>query len=104
MLLPIAIVTARSIWFLTATSTAVECSAALPMMATTMTPTKTLFMPSALPASSTEPTSISLIHATPAVATSSTMIDVSLRPLRRLGVLLACRPPGPRTDGDASPA
>ena len=45
MLLPTAMFSARSILFFSATRTAVECSAALPMTATTITPTKTLFIP-----------------------------------------------------------
>ena len=53
--------TARSIWFFIATSTAVECSAALPTMATTTTPMKIWFIPSTWLACSTAPTRISLI-------------------------------------------
>src|SRR5262249_21700368 len=49
MPLPTAMVTARSILFLAATSTAVECSAAFPTVATTMTPTNTSLMPTAPP-------------------------------------------------------
>ena len=76
MLLPTAMFTARSILFFIATSTAVECSAALPITATTITPTKILLMPIEWTAPSMELTRISLIQATPIVATASTMILV----------------------------
>ena len=79
MLLPMAMVTARSILFFMATKIAVECSAALPMVATTMTPTKTLFMPRESAAALTEPTRNSLMTATAAVAATSTRIAVRRR-------------------------
>ena len=51
-----------------------ECSAALPTMATTMTPTKTSVRPSCSRAASTDPcTSNSLITATSVVATARTI-------------------------------
>ena len=56
---------------LTPVFVAVECSAALPMVATTITPTNTGVSPSECEASSTAPTSNSLIHATSRVAPSS---------------------------------
>ena len=52
--------------------TAVECSAALPRIATTNTPTKTSLSPSACEVGSIAPTRISLIHAIAAVAAAST--------------------------------
>ena len=64
---------AMSILFLSAMRMAVECSAALPMMATRITPTKTSVMPQVLAVASTAPTRNSLISATNAVATSSTV-------------------------------
>ena len=48
--------------FFIATSTAVECSAALPTTATTTTPMKTLPRPSAVPAASTAWTRSSLTN------------------------------------------
>ena len=66
--------------FFNAIRTAVECSAALPTIATTITPTKTSVSPSVRLASSTAPTSTSLIQATKAVATSRTTDDFRLTP------------------------
>ena len=76
MLEPMAMLKARSIWFFSATSTAVLCSAALPMMATAMTPTKTSVRPSTFVAGSTACTSSSLIQATSAVAPNKTKTAV----------------------------
>ena len=58
---PIAMFTARSILSLAATSTATQCSAALPTIATTNTPTKNCDSPMSWEASLIEPTRISLI-------------------------------------------
>ena len=98
MLEPIAMFSARSIWFFIATSTAVECSAALPITATTITPTNTSVSPSTCEVSSTAPTSISLIHATSAVATTSV---TTARRARRAGRALVARRPRRRRDGGA---
>ena len=57
---PIAMLTARSILSLRATSTATQCSAALPTIATTITPTKNSLRPTAdSEASEIDPTRIS---------------------------------------------
>jgi hypothetical protein len=61
--------------FFIAMSTAVECSAALPMIATTITPTKTSVNPNEAEAASTAPTRNSLMSATSAVAPRSVTID-----------------------------
>ena len=84
MPLPTAMLTARSIWFFIATSTAVECSAALPTIATTITPTNTELMPNEWAACSAESTSSSLITATPTVAAISTTQRLSASPGRRV--------------------
>ncbi len=63
--------TAASIRFFAAMRMAVECSAALPMMATTITPTNTSLHPNASAVTSAAPTRSSAITATPAVAASS---------------------------------
>ena len=67
---PIAMLTARSILSLRATSTATQCSAALPTIATTITPMKNSERPIASEASEIEPTRISDMTptATPAIA------------------------------------
>ena len=70
--------TAMSILFLRAMRIAVECSAALPMMATRITPTKTSVMPQVLAVAWTAPTRNSLITATNAVATSSTVVALPI--------------------------
>ena len=77
--------TARSILSFMATSTATQCSAALPTMATTMTPMKNSLSPSFEAASEIEPTRISDITptATPAIASS----DDRLAHRPRLAVL-----------------
>ena len=71
---PIAMFTARSIWSLRATSTATQCSAALPTIATTITPMKNSLRPTPSAASEIEPTRISDITptATPAIASITT--------------------------------
>ena len=56
-----AISMAISILSFIAITTADECSAALPMMGTTMSPTKSLDMPSASTVGSSAPTRISLM-------------------------------------------
>ena len=60
--------TARSILSLAATSTATQCSAALPTMATTNTPTKNCDSPIFSDASVIEPTRISDITPTATAA------------------------------------
>ena len=60
---PMEMLTARSILFLAATSTATQCSAALPTIATTITPTKNSLSPIVSDASEIEPTRISDISA-----------------------------------------
>ena len=66
--------TARSILSLRATSTATQCSAALPTIATTITPMKNSESPTDSEASEIEPTRISDISptATPAIASIET--------------------------------
>ena len=66
--------TARSILSLRATSTATQCSAALPTIATTIAPMKNSLSPTDSAASWIEPTRISLITptATPAIASIAT--------------------------------
>ena len=75
---PIAMFTARSILFLEATSTATQCSAALPTIATTITPTKNSLRPIDSAASEIELTRISLITptATPAMASAMTALRI----------------------------
>ena len=68
---PIAMLTARSILFLYATRTATQCSAALPTIATTITPMKNSERPTASEASEIEPTRISDIRPTASPATNS---------------------------------
>ncbi len=63
--------TDRSILSLAATSTATQCSAALPTIATTNTPTKNSDSPMSWLASSIEPTRISLIRPTSTAAPAS---------------------------------
>ena len=63
-----AMFTARSILSLAATSTATQCSAALPTIATTNTPTKNSESPMSCEASSIEPTRISLMRPTSTAA------------------------------------
>ena len=65
--------TARSILFLAATSTATQCSAALPTMATTNTPTKNWDRPIFSEASLIEPTRISDI--TPTATADRRQVD-----------------------------
>ena len=65
--------TARSILFLAATSTATQCSAALPTVATTMMPMKNSLRPMDSDASEIEPTRISDISPTSLPATNSAM-------------------------------
>ena len=60
--------TARSILFLAATSTATQCSAALPTIATTKTPMKNSDRPISSAVSVIEPTRISDIRPTAAPA------------------------------------
>ena len=57
--------------FLRASITALLCSAALPTMATMITPMKTLVIPKAAAVCSTEPTRISLTQAMTSVAPAS---------------------------------
>ena len=66
--------TARSILSLAATSTATQCSAALPTIATTNTPTKNSDSPMSCEASEIEPTSTSLIRPTSTAATARKII------------------------------
>src|SRR6185295_13072907 len=75
---PIEMLTARSILFFIATSTATQCSAALPTMATTITPMKNSDRPTACEASLIEPTSTSDITPTrtPATARATTEVRV----------------------------
>ena len=73
--------------------------AALPMTATTMTPTKTSFSPSSARAASTDPTRNSLIRATSGVATASTTVAFAHRP--RLGLRASCRIVRRRRETDA---
>jgi hypothetical protein len=72
MLEPMAMVSARSMRFFAAIRMAVECSAALPTTATTMTPMKTSFIPRCSAVASTEPTITSATQAMTAVEPSST--------------------------------
>src|SRR5262245_36817881 len=71
---PIAMLTDRSILSLIATRTATQCSAALPTIATTITPMKNWLNPTECDAASMEPTRISDITptATPAIASAIT--------------------------------
>ena len=71
---PIAISSVISTLFRTAKSTAEECSAALPMIGITISPTKSSESPSVSSAGSSEPTRNSDISATNAVATRSITI------------------------------
>ena len=72
---PIAMLTARSILFLTATSTATQCSAALPTIATTITPMKNSERPIDSDASEIEPTRISDIAPTASPAISNMITE-----------------------------
>ena len=67
---PIAMLTARSILFLNATRIATQCSAALPTIATTITPTKNWDSPIDSDASEIEPTRTSDISPTAIPATN----------------------------------
>ena len=67
--------TARSILSFAATSTATQCSAALPTIATTNTPTKNSDSPIVSDASEIEPTSTSLMMPTSTAATPSRISD-----------------------------
>src|SRR3954469_11930933 len=71
---PTAMLTARSILSFIATSTATQCSAALPTIATTITPIKNSESPTDSEASVIEPTSTSDITptSTPAIASAIT--------------------------------
>src|SRR5258708_27421200 len=62
----------RSILSFIAATTATQCSAALPTIATTNMPMKNCEMPSSLEACSTEPTSVSLATATSTAAAANT--------------------------------
>ena len=73
---PIAMLTARSILSLRATSTATQCSAALPTIATTITPMKNSLRPMPSAASEIEPTRISDITPTATPAIASMMTDL----------------------------
>src|SRR6186997_1577475 len=73
---PIAMFTARSILSLRATSTATQCSAALPTIATTITPMKNSVRPIDSEASAIDPTSTSDITPTATPAIASQMIDL----------------------------
>src|SRR3954451_4430919 len=75
---PTAMLTARSILSFIATSTATQCSAALPTIATTMTPMKNSERPTDSEASVIEPTSTSDITptSTPAIARAITEVLV----------------------------
>src|SRR5919109_3408468 len=68
---PIAMLTARFILSLYATSTATQCSAALPTIATTIAPMKNSLIPTDCDASEIDPTSTSDITPTPMPATPS---------------------------------
>jgi hypothetical protein len=72
---PIAMLTERSILSLTATSTATQCSAALPTIATTMIPMKNSLSPIDSEAASIDPTRISDITPTATPATASAITD-----------------------------
>src|SRR5438874_13836714 len=73
---PIAMLTAKSILSLYATSTATQCSAALPTIATTTAPMKNGESPMAFDASSIECTRISLMPPTAKPATASSSTDL----------------------------
>ncbi len=75
---PIAMLTERSILSLTATRTATQCSAALPTIATTITPMKNSLRPIDSEASVIEPTRISDITPTAMPATASAMTEVRI--------------------------
>ncbi len=68
--------TARSILSFIATTTATQCSAALPTMATTMTPMKNSERPIECEASVIEPTSTSDMRPTRTPATASAITEV----------------------------
>ena len=72
---PIAMLTERSILSLIATSTATQCSAALPTIATTITPMKNSLRPIDSEAASIEPTRISDITPTATPATASAITE-----------------------------
>ena len=73
---PIEMLTARSILSLRATSTATQCSAALPTIATTIAPMKNSLIPAFSAVSEIEPTRISDISATAAPASASAVTDL----------------------------
>src|ERR687886_2523171 len=78
---PMAMLTARSILFLAATSTATQCSAALPTNATTIAPMKNWLRPTDLAASEIEPTRSSDMTPTAMPATASIDTDrLTLQP------------------------
>ena len=85
--------TARSILSFAATSTATQCSAALPTIATTNTPTKNSDRPMSSEASLIEPTSTSLITptSTAEIPSSTSERRIVQRPVRA--------PPAPRRRG-----
>ena len=85
--------TARSILSLRATSTATQCSAALPTIATTIAPTKNSVRPIDSAASEIEPTRISDITPTamPAIASAA---DRSAHAPRLAVLVLVVRPGG----------
>src|SRR6516225_7003253 len=72
---PMAMASDRSMRFLIAALMAMACSAALPRMATTKTPTKTLLKPNSCAVGSIAPTSISLTQAMAAVAAARMSSD-----------------------------
>ncbi len=75
---PIAMLTDRSILSLRATSTATQCSAALPTIAITIAPTKNSVRPIDSAASEIEPTSTSDITPTATPASASAPIDLRI--------------------------
>src|SRR5205807_8179159 len=72
---PIAMLTARSILSLAATSTATQCSAALPTIATTIAPMKNSLRPISFAVSEIEPTNSSDITPTSTPANARTRTD-----------------------------
>src|SRR4051794_10060133 len=72
---PIAMLTERSILSLRATRTATQCSAALPTIATTITPMKNSERPTDFEASAIDPTRTSDITPTSTPATARTITD-----------------------------
>ncbi len=80
--------TARSILFFSAIRTATQCSAALPTIATTITPTKNSERPIASEASEIEPTRISDISPTATPATGEHDHRAAHRPAEAVLLLL----------------